>query len=147
MPRSECRYALQALLHPGLHLSGDVKVNNKQNHPPPPKSSQNLKNALGLARFLDFQFPSCLWEKAILAHKRKSKLIHFNITNPKSSSFYSLKPAPHLYAFLFSLSNMYYSLKSLWDKSAWTQDENIRRIIFNTGSIHISSSLHREKNG
>lgn len=118
---------------------------NKTIPPPPPKSSQNPKNALWLARFLDFQFSSCLQEKAILTQNQKSKLIHFNISNPKSSSFYSSKPSPHLYTCLFSLPNICHSLKSLGDKSAWTPDENTCRIIFNNGSIHSSSSLHREK--
>lgn len=84
-----------------------------------------------------------LFLERLFFHKRKSKLIHFNITNPKNSSFYSSKPAPHLYTCLFSLSNMYHSLKSLGDKSAWTPDENTCTIIFSTGSIHISSSLNR----
>lgn len=143
MPRSECRCALQALLHPRPHPSEHLKV--KQNHPPPPKSSQNSKNALSLARFLNFQFPSCLWDEAILTHKGKSKLILFNITNPKSSSLHSSKPPPHMHISFFSVFNMCHSLKSLGDKFAGTPDENTCRIIFNTVSFHISSSLHRKK--
>lgn len=84
-----------------------------------------------------------LFLERLFFHERKSKLIHFNITNPKNSSFYSSKPAPYLYTCLFSLSNMCHSLKSLGDKTAWTPDENTCTIIFI--STHISSSLNRGK--
>lgn len=85
-----------------------------------------------------FNFHSVYEKKLFLVIKENQSWSTLSSLTPRAALSILQSLLPHLYACLFSLSNMYHSLKSLGDKSVWTPDENACRIIFSTSSIHIS---------
>lgn len=108
----------------------------------PPKT---LKMHYDLQGSWTFNFHPVYEMRLFLLIKENQSWSFLTLLTPRAALYILQSLPPHLHISFFSVFNMCHSLKSLGDKFAGTPDENTCRIIFNTGSFHISSSLHRKK--